>query len=65
MTKSRGKRILHARRRKEMARLYTEEGLTLRQIADVMGVVYQTVHAALRREKVPMRPRGGANHWRL
>jgi DNA-binding transcriptional regulator LsrR (DeoR family) len=59
MTKNRGKRDVYARRRKEMARLYVQEGLTLRAIADIMGIVHQSVHAALRREGIQMRPRGG------
>ena len=57
MTKNYGKRDLQRRRRHEMARLY-REGLSLRAIASVMAVTYQTVHAALRRERVVMRPRG-------
>jgi transposase len=57
MTKSLGKRAVQARRRKEMARLY-REGLSLRHIASIMALTYQTVHGALRREGVPMRPRG-------
>jgi len=59
MTKTLGKRAMYARRRQEMARLYLNEGLTLRAIADVMGITYQSVYAALKMEGVPMRPRGG------
>jgi hypothetical protein len=58
MTKNRGKRQMYERRRREMARLYLEEGLSLRAIAEVMGVTYQSVHAALKVEGVTMRPRG-------
>lgn len=61
MTKNRGKRDMYARRRKEMARLYEKDGLTLRAIADVMGITYQSVHAALKFEGVTMRARGNPN----
>lgn len=64
MTKSLGKRELTARRRKEMARLYIKDGLTLRQIADIMGLTYQTVHKHLATEGVPMRPRGNPTGFR-
>lgn len=63
MTKNRGKRELTARRRVEMARLY-KDGLTLRQIGDIMGLTYQSVHAHLMRAGVPMRPRGNPTGYR-
>jgi DNA-directed RNA polymerase specialized sigma24 family protein len=46
------------KRRAIMVRLY-ERGLTLRQIADKMGVSYQAVHQTLTRAGVQFRPRGG------
>jgi predicted DNA-binding protein YlxM (UPF0122 family) len=35
------------------------KGLTLRQIAEKLGVTHQAVHQQLTRAGVPMRPRGG------
>lgn len=47
-----------AARRAHAKELY-EQGLPLRQIALRMGVTYQAVHYLLKRQEVPMRPRGG------
>jgi predicted transcriptional regulator len=52
------RRVAQTLRRDHARRLY-EQGQTLRQIAAVMRVSYQAVHSLLRRQGVPMRPRGG------
>lgn len=43
----------------EMARLYREDGLNIREIAEIGRCSWGDVSAALRRESVPSRPPGG------
>jgi transposase len=47
-----------AARRAHAKELY-DQGYALRQIAVRMGITYQAVHYLLKRQDVPMRPRGG------
>jgi len=39
--------------------LYVTEGLSIRQVAERMGVTFQAVQSMLARRGIPRRPRGG------
>ena len=41
----------------ETVRLYTEEKLSIRQIAVIQGCSFQAIHHALRKRGIEMRPR--------
>jgi hypothetical protein len=44
--------------RRHTVRVLYESGLSLRMVADRIGVTYQAVHALLQRSGVVLRPRG-------
>lgn len=45
--------------RRERVRALYEQGLTVREVADAVGVTFQAVQSMLDRMGVPRRPRGG------
>lgn len=45
--------------RRERVKLLYEQGLTVREVADAVGVTFQAVQSMLDRMGVPRRPRGG------
>ena len=52
-------RRTHAEKREMVERLYVTEGLSIRQVAERMGVTFQAVQSMLARHNIPRRPRGG------
>ena len=54
-------RRTHAEKREMVERLYVTEGLSIRQVAERMGVTFQAVQSMLARHNIPRRPRGGNN----
>jgi transposase len=52
-------RRTHAEKREMVERLYVTEGLSIRQVAERMGVTFQAVQSMLARRGIPRRPRGG------
>ena len=52
-------RRTHAEKREMVERLYVTEGLSIRQVAERMGVTFQAVQSMLARHNIPRRARGG------
>lgn len=45
--------------RRSVAKMLYNSGLSLRSVADKMGITFQAVHALLKRSGVTMRSKGG------
>ena len=45
--------------RRGVARMLYQSGLSLRQVAEKMGITFQAAHGLLKRSGVVMRPKGG------
>jgi predicted DNA-binding protein YlxM (UPF0122 family) len=52
-----------AERLKEMQRLYEDEELRLREIAERFGVSWQAIHERLVRAKIPLRPKSAVKRF--
>ena len=59
MTKHKGAQERH----RLWVKMYVEDKMSIRQIADDQDVAYSTVHHAIKSADVRFRPRGGA--WRM
>lgn len=46
--------------RRELVGSMYQSGMTLRQVAEALGITYQAVHSLLVRANIPLRPRGGS-----